>query len=156
MLSRLMRTSAPPSTILIRILVGSVFLCEGILKYMLPAALGAGRFAKIGIPWPDVMGPFVGGIEIVAGTLVIIGLLTRPAAFLLFVNITVALISTKIPILLGQAYWIFSLPEMKTYGFWPMAHESRTDFCMWIGSLFLMIVGAGMLSFDARLAKTKR
>ena len=37
-----------------------VFLPEGIQKLAFPEVLGAGRFAKIGIPYPEVMGPFVG------------------------------------------------------------------------------------------------
>ena len=146
-----MFSRASTATVLIRILVGAVFLSEGIQKFLFPAALGAGRFAKIGIPWPEVMGPFVGTVEIVAGSLVLLGLLTRPAAFILLVNISVAILSTKIPILLGRGFWLFSLPSLKSYGFWSMTHEARTDFCMWLGCLFLIIVGAGALSLDARL-----
>ena len=56
---RLFSTNAPPATFLVRILVGSVFLSEGIQKFLFPE-LGAGRFAKIGFPAPDIMGPFVG------------------------------------------------------------------------------------------------
>jgi uncharacterized membrane protein YphA (DoxX/SURF4 family) len=33
-----------------------------------------------------------------------------------------------------------------------MAHEARTDFAMLLGCLFLLIVGAGPTSLDARLA----
>jgi putative oxidoreductase len=32
-----------------------------------------------------------------------------------------------------------------------MTHESRTDWSMLLGSLFLLIVGAGPRSLDARL-----
>ena len=46
--------------LLIRILVGWVFLSEGIQKFLFPDSLGVGRFVKIGIPWPQVMAPFVG------------------------------------------------------------------------------------------------
>jgi uncharacterized membrane protein YphA (DoxX/SURF4 family) len=80
-------------------------------------------------------------------------LLTRLAALALFINISVAIISTKIPILLGHAYWLFSLPKMPEYGFWSMAHEARTDFSMFLGSLFLLTVGAGPSSLDAKLAR---
>ncbi|OGG00364.1 MAG: DoxX family protein [Candidatus Glassbacteria bacterium RIFCSPLOWO2_12_FULL_58_11] len=151
-LRRCMFSRAPTATVLIRILVGAVFLSEGIQKFLFPAALGAGRFAKIGIPWPEVMGPFVGAVEIVAGSLVLLGLLARPAALILLVNISVAIISTKVPILLGRGFWLFSLPSLKSYGFWSMAHEARTDFCMWLGCLFLVITGAGFLSLDHMIA----
>lgn len=66
--------------VLIRILVGWVFVAEGIQKFLFPAQLGVGRFTKIGIPAPQVMAPFVGTVEIVCGTLLLLGFLTRLAA----------------------------------------------------------------------------
>jgi putative oxidoreductase len=59
--------------VLIRIVVGWVFLSEGIRKFLFPDTLGAGRFAKIGIPWPQTMAPFVGTVEILCGTLTLLG-----------------------------------------------------------------------------------
>jgi uncharacterized membrane protein YphA (DoxX/SURF4 family) len=150
---RLLSTNAPASTVLVRLLVGSVFLSEGIQKLLYPAELAAGRFTKIGILAPEVMGSFVGGCEIVCGTLLIIGLLTRLAAIVLLIDISVAILSTKIPILLGHGFWGFSLPKVPHYGFWSMMHEARTDFSMWLGLLFLLIVGAGRKwSLDAAIA----
>jgi|SRR5439155_10737243 len=147
---RLFVTDAPAATFLVRILVGSVFLSEGIQKFLYPADLAAGRFAKIGIPAPEIMGPIVGACEVVCGALLIIGLLTRFAAVVLLIDISVAIVSTKIPVLLGHGFWGFSLPKLPHYGFWSMMHEARTDFSMWLGLLFLLIVGAGKKwSFDA-------
>src|SRR5690242_6210633 len=100
-------TNAPASLVLVRLLVGVTFLTEGILKFAWVGELGAGRFARIGIPFPQVMGPFVGGVEIVAGSLVIVGLVTRLAALALWIDISVAILSTKIPILLGHGYLTF-------------------------------------------------
>jgi putative oxidoreductase len=145
----LLITDAPAATILVRIMVGSVFLSEGIQKFIYPDDLAAGRFAKIGIPSPEIMGPFVGGCEVVCGALLIIGLLTRFAAIVLLIDISVAIVSTKIPVLLGHGFWGFSLMKLPRYGFWSMMHEARTDFSMWLGLLFLVIVGAGRWSFDA-------
>jgi uncharacterized membrane protein YphA (DoxX/SURF4 family) len=139
--------------ILLRLMVGWVFLSEGILKFMEPETLGAGRFARIGIPWPDLLGPFVGLCEIVGGGLLILGLLTRLGALVLLVDISVALLSTKVPILLGHGFWGFSLSKLPEYGFWSMSHEARTDLCMWLGSLTLLILGAGRASIDALIAK---
>ena len=150
---KLAYSGASDATLLIRLLVGSVFLSEGIQKFLYPAALGVGRFAKIGIPWPEAMGPFVGVVEIVGGLMLLLGIMTRPAAFVLLVNISVAIVSTKIPILLGSEFWLFNLPDLKRYGFWSMAHEARTDFSMFMCLLFLLIVGAGSLSIDRRLAR---
>src|SRR2546430_13941478 len=107
----LLATQAPAATILIRIVVGGIFLTEGIQKFLYPGDLGAGRFAKFGIPAADMMGPFVGGIEIVCGALLIIGLLTRLAAILLIIGISVAIVLTKTPILLGHGFWGFCLTK---------------------------------------------
>ena len=152
-LQLIVRTNAPAAVILIRLVVGGVFLSEGIQKFVYPEDLAAGRFARIGIPSPQVMGPFVGAVEVVCGVLIIIGLLTRLAAIPLIIDMLVAITSTKIPILLGHGFWRFSLAKLPAYGFWPMLHEARTDFAMLLGSLFLLIVGAGALSLDARLAR---
>ena len=151
---KIVRTTAPASTILIRLIVGAVFLSEGIQKFLFPAETGAGRFAKIGIPSADVMGPFVGVVEIVCGTLILVGFLTRLAAIPLIINMLVAILSTKIPILIGHGFWGFSLRAVPYGGFWGMAHEARTDFAMLLGSLFLLIVGAGAGSVDARFSKS--
>jgi uncharacterized membrane protein YphA (DoxX/SURF4 family) len=117
-------------------MVGAVFLSEGLQKFLFPATIGAGRFAKIGLPNPEFLGPLVGSFEIVCGALILLGLLTRLAAIPLTVVILVAIVSTKIPILLQE-------------GFWKMAHEARTDWSMLLGALFLLVVGAGPISLDA-------
>jgi len=155
-MKKLLQTNAPGAVILIRLVVGGVFLSEGIQKFLYPAENGAGRFARIGIPSPDVMGPFVGVVEIICGALILLGLFTRLAAIPLIINMLVAILSTKIPILLGHAFWGFSLRNLPYYGFWGMAHEARTDFAMLLGSLFLLIVGGGALSLDARRTKHSR
>jgi len=129
-------SSAPRSTLLVRLLVGAVFVSEGIQKFLFPAALGVGRFAKIGIPAPTVLAPFVGSVEIACGTLLLWGLATRLAAVPLIGVIATAIATTKIPLLAAQ-------------GFWGMVHEARTDWSMLLGSLFLAIAGAGPWSLDA-------
>ncbi len=154
-LNDLLRTSESGWTILIRLLVGLVvFLPEGIQKLMFADVLGAGRFAKIGIPYPDVMGPFVGGVETACGALIILGLFTRLAAVPLIVIMIVALVSTKIPILLGRDVWMFHLAQdIKRTGFWSTMHEARADLTMLLGCVYLLIVGAGRWSVDAILAR---
>jgi putative oxidoreductase len=155
-INKLASTTAPAAVILIRLMVGGIFLSEGIQKFLYPAELAAGRFAKIGIPWPEVMGPFVGGVELICGLLVLFGLLTRIAAVPLIITMCVALISIKVPILLGQEFLGFSLRPLPRYGFWSMMHESRNDICMLLGSIFLFVVGAGKWSLDRMLfAKLK-
>ncbi len=122
--------------LLLRILVGWVFLSEGIQKFLLPAALGVGRFQKIGIPAPQIMAPFVGVVEIVCGTLLILGLFTALAVLPLLIDISVAIATTKVPMFLKQ-------------GFWAAMHEGRTDFCMLLGLIAIALLGAGALSLDA-------
>jgi uncharacterized membrane protein YphA (DoxX/SURF4 family) len=141
-------THAPCATILIRLIVGGTFLSEGVQKFLFADELGVGRFVKIGIPHPELMAPFVGGCEIVCGALLILGLLTRLVAIVMIINISVAILSTKIPLLLGHGLWMFNLSKANSYGFWPMVHEARTDFAMLLDGIFLLIVGAGCLSFD--------
>jgi putative oxidoreductase len=150
-----LRTSESGWTILVRLLVGLVvFLPEGIQKLAFADVLGAGRFTKIGIPFPDVMAPFVGTFEIVCGSLIILGLWTRLAAIPLIVIMIVALVSTKLPILLGHDVWMFHLAQdIKRTGFWSMMHEARADLTMLLGCVYLLIVGAGRWSLDARLAR---
>jgi putative oxidoreductase len=135
---RLLATNAPAAVILIRLIVGGVFLSEGVQKFLYPDAQGVGRFAKIGIPAPEVMAPFVGVCEIVCGVFFLLGLLTRFAAITMTINMLVAISTTKVPILLHD-------------GFWKMAHEARTDWAMLLGSIFLLVVGAGRWSFDAKV-----
>jgi len=154
-LNETMRTDESGWTILVRFLVGLiVFLPEGIQKLAYPDVLGAGRFTKIGIPFPDIMGPFVGVVEAICGALIIIGLLTRLAAIPLIIIMIVALISTKLPILLGHDVGVFHLgANMNRTGFWSAMHESRADLTMLLGCIYLLIVGAGKWSLDARLAR---
>jgi len=140
-----MNPTGPPlgrvtsAIVLIRVLVGWVFLSEGIQKFLFPDALGVGRFTKIGIPAPQVMAPFVGTVEIVCGSLLLLGLLTRLASIPLLINICVALYSTKIV-------------TFAKNGFWGTLHEARTDVSMLLGLVFLLIAGGGAWSLDARLA----
>lgn len=150
-LHRVLDTKSHAATLLIRVMAGGIFLSEGIQKFLYPDDLGAGRFAKIGIPAPEMMGPFVAGVECLCGALVLLGLFTRLAVVPLIITMCVAMISTKLPILLGHEFLGFSLRPLSRYGFWSMLHESRNDLCMIIGSLFLFVVGAGRISVDAYL-----
>jgi uncharacterized membrane protein YphA (DoxX/SURF4 family) len=128
---------AKKAILLIRILIGWVFLSEGIQKFLFPESLGVGRFSKIGIPMPQLMAPFVGVTEIICGALLLAGLFTRLACVPLLIDICVALYSTKIVTFLKN-------------GFWGTLHEARTDVSMLLGLIFLLLVGGGTLALDAR------
>jgi len=148
MLKQILTTDPHKTTLLIRLMVGTVFLSEGIQKFLYPAQRGAGRFESMGFPVPEFFGNFVGVVEILAGILILFGFITRGGAFLTFIIMTIAILVTKVPIAFGESFGPFILRELHTYGFWSMAHEMRTDWAMWIGSLFLMIKGGGRWSFD--------
>jgi putative oxidoreductase len=135
---RFLATNAPAAVILIRLVVGLVFLEAGIQKF--PEGRGAAAFTKIGIPAPEFTAPFVAVFEITCGTLVLLGLFTRFAAIPLMVVMLMAISTTKFPILLHD-------------GFWKMAHEVRLDYAMLLGAIFLLLVGAGPWSLDARISR---
>lgn len=141
---------APPATILIRLMVGGIFLSEGLQKFLYVDEVGAGRFEKIGIPYPELLGPFVGSVEVVCGLCVLLGLLTRFAVVPLLGVISVAFLTTKVPILVGHEFLGFSLKPLPRYGFLSMLHEARTDISMICGLLFVGIVGPGSLSLDSK------
>jgi len=120
---------------LVRLMVGGVFLEEGIQKFLFADELGVGRFAKIGIPIPEFSTPFVGIVEIACGTLLIFGLFTALASIPLLINILVAICTTKFPMLIHN-------------GFWKMMHEARTDFSMVFGLVVILLMGTGEWSLD--------
>ncbi|HTP81614.1 MAG TPA: DoxX family protein [Alphaproteobacteria bacterium] len=152
----ILQSRASGWTILVRLLVGLVvFFPEGIQKLAFPDLLGSGRFAAIGIPYPELMGPFVGVVETICGALIIAGLFTRLSAVPLLVIMVVAIVSTKVPMWLGHDVWMFHVPKMSRYGFWSMLHEARADLCMVLGGLYLLIEGAGAWSLDAVLARPR-
>ena len=140
---------APSALLLLRVAIAFVFITEGLQKFLAPEALGAGWFTKIGIPYPDMLAPFVGGVEIAGGALVLIGLYTRLAAFALVIDMIVAITATRLPVLLGYGFWGFAAPT-GAIGFWPAAHEARLDIMMLFGCLLLLAIGPGKASFDQR------
>jgi uncharacterized membrane protein YphA (DoxX/SURF4 family) len=139
---RLLRSAAPKPVVLIRVVVGVVFASEGIQKSLFAEAQGAGRFAKVGIPAPEWLGPIVGSLEVSCGMLLFLGLCTRLAAVPLLAVMLVAIASTKLPMLLGVG---------ANTGLWAFPHESRTDFAMLAGCSFLVLVGADPWSLDRYL-----
>ena len=140
MLQKLLNTDNSKTTILIRLMVGAVFFSEGIQKFLFPETLGAGRFAKIGLPSPEFLGSVFGFFEILCGALILIGLFTRLASIPIIIIMIVAIATTKAEVL-------------KNDGVWEMLHGSRTDWAMLLGGIFLLIEGAGKWSFDTKLSQ---
>lgn len=137
-INQLIQTDHSKTTIIIRMIVGAVFLSEGIQKFLFPAIRGAGRFEKIGLPSPEFLGSFVGTFEILCGALVLLGFITRLASIPLIIIMLVAVATTKAEVLADK-------------GFWEMMHGSRTDWSMLLCSIFLLIKGSGYWSVDNKL-----
>ncbi len=140
MFKRIVHTNSNAGTILIRLMVGAVFVSEGIQKFILAEQLGSGRFEKIGLPAPEFFGPFVGSFEIASGSFILVGFLTRLAAIPTIVIMLFAIALTKSQVLADQ-------------GFWEMMHGSRTDWAMLLGSIFLLMSGGGKFSVDKLISK---
>ncbi len=138
MFQKIIHSDHSKTTLIIRLMVGAVFLSEGIQKFLFPDTLGAGRFEQIGLPSPDFLGSFVGTCEILCGILILIGLFTRLASIPLIIIMLVAIAATKADILANQ-------------GFWEMMHGSRTDWAMLLGNIFLLIKGGGFWSIDNKM-----
>ncbi|PKP46715.1 MAG: DoxX family protein [Bacteroidetes bacterium HGW-Bacteroidetes-11] len=126
-----------------RLIVGLVFLSEGIQKFLFPDLVGAGRFAKIGFENAEFLATFVATFEIICGIMMLLGLLTRLSSVPLLIIMATAIVTTKIPKLYND-------------GFWTMAHDSRTDFAMTLLLIYLIIYGAGKLSMDSVIRKNMR
>ncbi|AKU95988.1 hypothetical protein AKJ09_02652 [Labilithrix luteola] len=140
------------ATLLVRLAVGSVFLSSGIIKFLFENQ-GPGRFAKIGLPAPEQLAYFVGGVEIVAGIMLILGLAVRLAALPLIVDMAVAIATTKLPLLFGAGPEPIS--AMPKTGFWAFAYQARLDVTMLVSCMFLVAAGAGLWSLDALLSRRR-
>lgn len=141
---RVLSTDASKAVILIRIVVGGIFVSEGIQKFLFPDDLGPGRFASATpLPAPTFFAYLGGTSEIICGVLLILGLLTRVAAVPMIVNMVGAELFTKLPVLTDE-------------GLWQYLHEARNELSQLFGSLFLLVVGAGAWSLDAQLSRRRR
>ena len=143
-----MRKSLP--MILIRVIVGVVFLTEGILKFVYPGELGTGRFAHIGLPFPHLLAPSVGAVEIAAGGALVLGFYAGDAALLLLIVILTAIVTTKVPILLGHPLGRFAPARLEHYGVLSFIHEARTDLAMLFGLVAVLLDSSMSLGLKKR------
>jgi uncharacterized membrane protein YphA (DoxX/SURF4 family) len=146
-------SSAPRSTMLIRLMAGGVFFWEGILKFVY-VNQGIGRFTKIGIPAPGPMAHFIAVLEIVGGLLLMSGFLTRLIAVPFIIEMIVAILSTKVALYLGTSPLPLP-PAPPQIGIWAVLHESRSDYAQIMSSLFSLFAGPGPWSIDGMLARAR-
>jgi putative oxidoreductase len=133
--SYIFNTAYDNRAVIVRLVVGLIFLSEGIQKYLFPETVGTARFVKIGFNDAAFWAYFTATFEIICGVLILLGFLTRLASVPLLIIMITAFITTKIPILLGK-------------GFWAMAHDYRTDFAATMLLIYLLIYGSGKFSVD--------
>src|SRR5689334_17169988 len=138
----------PRATWLLRVMAGSVFFWEGIMKFVF-LNQGAGRFTKLGFPFPGPTAHFTAWVEIIGGLLLIAGWLTRPVAIAFVIEMIVAMLSTKIRLFLGT-YPLALPPVPPQMGFWAVLHEIRSEYAQLVVSLYLLIIGPGPVSLDAK------
>ncbi len=138
-------------TLLLRLMAGSVFFWEGLLK-LVYVNQGVGRFTKLGFPFPELTAHAVAGFEIVGGLLIMAGLFTRLVALGFVIEMVVAILSTKISLFLGTSPLALPASPPKV-GIWAVLHEVRSEWAQLTTSLFLLLAGPGPWSLDARRAR---
>jgi putative oxidoreductase len=119
----------------VRITVGVVFMGTGWTKlHNLP--LITKNFTALGIPAPEILTPFVSGVEFVGGLLLLLGLLTRFASVPLMIVMVVAIVSAK----RGE------IDSLETF----LGFEEVSYFVMFA---WLAIAGPGPVSLDHFILK---
>ena len=138
-------------TLFLRLMAGSVFFWEGLLK-LVYVNQGIGRFTKLGFPFPELTAHFVAGFEIIGGLLIMAGLFTRLVALGFVIEMVVAILSTKISLFLGTSPLPLPVSPPKV-GIWAVLHEIRSEWAQLTTSMFLLLAGPGPWSLDARRAR---
>ena len=138
--------TGPSAILIIRLMAGSVFFWEGILKFVY-VNQGVGRFTKLGFPFPVITAHWIATGEIIGGLLLIFGIFTRFVSFYFIIQMIVAVLSTKIDLYFGTSPLPMP-PAPPKMGFWAVLHETRSDFAQILGCLFLFLEGAGRRSLD--------
>lgn len=137
MIRRILATEESGSVLFIRLMVGGIFLSEGIQKFVFPALLGAGHFHAIGFPMPYFSAYLDALVEIVCSVLVLTGLFTRFAVIPLLIITMFSVVALQTPVLFNQGLWV-------------MLHAARTDWCMLLGTCYLLLKGGGRWSLDRK------
>jgi putative oxidoreductase len=134
------------SILIIRLMAGTVFFWEGLLKFVY-VNQGAGRFTKLGFPFPATTAHLIATGEIVGGLLLIFGLFTRIVSFYFIIQMIVAVLSTKIDLYFGRSPLPMP-PAPPKMGIWAVLHEIRSDYAQILSCLFLLLEGSGRRSLD--------
>ena len=129
--------------LIVRLAVGLEFFGSGLGKL---GRLGGfiQYFRSLGIPAPEIQAPFVAATELVCGALLVVGLLTRPAAVMLGGVMLVAIVTAAAPEKHITASWhglleFLYLPEV----------------LLLLLLAWLVVAGPGRASLDARLGRRR-
>ena len=141
--TQILNTDIDKKTIFLRLIAGLIFISEGIQKYLYLEVVGPAFFSEIGFRDAFFWAYFTGAFEILCGTMILLGFLTRLASIPLLIIMITAFITTKLPLL-------------TTKGFWTVAHEYRTDFSLTVLLILLIIYGGGKWSVDLKLLQFQK
>jgi putative oxidoreductase len=94
---------------IVRITTGAVFAVHGYQKFAGGIDRIASFFSKIGIPAPNLMAPFIGGLELIGGILLFLGVATRWMSVLFVCEMVVATVLVSIP---ARSWSAVELPLM--------------------------------------------
>jgi len=72
--------------VLLRVVTGLIFIMHGLQKFNQGIPNTVEGFRSMGVFAPELMGPFIAGLELFGGIALILGLLTRPISVLLVAN----------------------------------------------------------------------
>jgi putative oxidoreductase len=142
-IKQLLSTGNDSKIIIVRLIVGLIFISEGIQKCVIVTAFGPAFFKDIGFSHPLFWTYFIGTFEISCGVLVLLGLLIRLASIPLFVIMVTAFITTKLPLLSFKGVWTF-------------LHEYSIDFSLTLLLILLFIYGSGKWSFDLKIMQAEK
>jgi putative oxidoreductase len=124
---------APQVYAVFRIVVGFLFMFHGAQKILgLFGGMGGGTAPMMSMPW------IAGVIELVGGILVMIGLLTRIAAFICSGE-------------MAAAYFMVHQPQ----GLWPIQNQGELAALYCFAFLYIAARGAGIWSADGAMGRRR-
>jgi len=126
-----------------RIIVGMIFISEGIQKLLIVSYMGPTMFKDAGFENTMFWVNFTGAFEISCGILILLGFLTRLASIPLLIIMITALITTKLPLLTNKDFWTF-------------AHGYNVEFALTLLLIMLFIWGGGKWSVDQKIVRSQQ
>jgi putative oxidoreductase len=136
--SQILNTGDDTKMVFLRLIVGFIFISEGLQKYLFLQFHGPSLFQEIGFAHAFFWAYLTGAFEIICGIMILVGLLTRLASVPLLIIMITAFITTKLPLLYNRGFWTFT-------------HEYSIDFSLTILLILLLIYGGGKWSVDLNL-----